>query len=191
MKVLVACEFSQVVTRAFRERGHKAYSCDILPTEGNPDWHIHDDVFKHLADGWDLMVAHWECRYMANSGVRWLHEDIGRWFKLFEAAENYNKLKAATIPRIAMESSIFHKYAIALCGRQDQVVQPWWFEEKESKGIGLQLKNLPKLTREVYTKPKDVRQSVWRMPPSEARAKERARFLPGVARAMAEQWGSS
>lgn len=89
-----------------------------------------------------------------------------------------------------MESSIFHKYAIALCGRQDQVVQPWWFGEKESKGVGLQLKNLPKLVREVYTKPEDVKQSVWRMPPSEARAKERARFLPGVARAMAEQWGA-
>jgi len=90
---------------------------------------------------------------MANSGVRWLHRDIDRWLRLFDAAESYNRLKNAPIEKIATENSIFHKYAIALCGKQEQVVQPWMFGENESKGIGLQLKNLPKLMQELTSSP--------------------------------------
>jgi len=69
MKLLVACEFSQVVCKAFRDKGHEAYSCDILPTEGNPEWHIQDDVLKHLDEGWDLMIAHPPCTFMSNAGI--------------------------------------------------------------------------------------------------------------------------
>src|SRR3989344_583409 len=69
MRVLVACEFSQVVCKAFRARGLEAYSCDLLPTEGNPDWHIQDDVLKHLDDGWDLMIAHPPCTYLSRAGA--------------------------------------------------------------------------------------------------------------------------
>ncbi len=71
MKVLVACEFSQVVCKAFRDKGLEAYSCDILPTEGNPEWHIQDDVLKHLDDGWDLMIAHPPCTYLTVTGNKW------------------------------------------------------------------------------------------------------------------------
>jgi len=189
MRVLIACEFSGRVRDAFIKKGHDAVSCDLLPTE-QPGPHIQGDVLEILNDGWDLMIAHYECRYMANSGVRWLHVDINRWFKLFEAAEIYNKIKNANIPKKAMENSIFHKYAIALCGRQDQVVQPWMFGSDESKGIGLQLIGLPKLVPSVTKKPSGVKQSCWKMPPSPTRAKDRARFDLYVADAMAEQWGT-
>ena len=187
MKVLIACEYSGVVRDAFLAKGHDAMSCDLLPTE-SPGPHYQGDVFDILNDGWDMMISHYECRYMANSGVRWLHERIDRWFRLFEAAENYNKLKNAPVEKIVMENSIFHKYAIALCGRQDQIVQPWMFGEPESKGIGLQLKGLPKLNPAIMKKPDGVKQSCHRMPPGADRSKERARFYPFVAKAMAEQW---
>jgi len=75
MRVLVACEFSQVVCKAFRDKGHEAYSCDILPTEGNPAWHIQDDVLKHLDDGWDLMIAHPDCTYISYAGTRWWNDE--------------------------------------------------------------------------------------------------------------------
>lgn len=117
MRVLVACEFSQVVTRAFRDKGHEAYSCDILPTEGNPEWHIQDDVLKHLDDGWDMMIAHDPCTYQCLSGVRWLHERPGRWKLLEQSCEFTRKLFNAPIPRIARENPIPHHYAIDLIGR--------------------------------------------------------------------------
>ena len=73
LKVLVACEFSQVVTKAFRNRGHEAWSCDLLPTEGVQEWHIQDDVLNHLDEGWDLIIAHPNCQFLCNSGVWALH----------------------------------------------------------------------------------------------------------------------
>lgn len=188
MKILIACEFSGRVREAFRAKGHDAWSCDLLPTE-IPGQHIQGDVFDILNDGWDMMISHWECRYLANSSVRWLHTDIKRWFKLFDAAESYNRLKAANIPKIAMENSIFHRYAAALCGKQDQIVQPWMFGSDESKGIGLQLINLPKLIPQTTKKPANIKQSVWKMGPSPTRSKDRSRFDIFVANAMADQWG--
>lgn len=80
MKVLVGCEFSQIVTKAFRDKGHKAYSCDIIPCEGGyPEWHIQDDVLNHLDDDWDLAIFHDPCTYQCNSGVRWLINNPERW----------------------------------------------------------------------------------------------------------------
>lgn len=98
MKILVACEFSQVITKAFREKGHEAYSCDLLPCEGgHPEWHIQDDVLKHLNEGWDIMIAHPPCTYLANSGVCWLWDKNGirneeRWKKLKEGAVFFKNL---------------------------------------------------------------------------------------------------
>ena len=74
MRVLVACEFSQIVTKAFRKKGHDAYSCDLLPTEGNPDWHIQGDVLKILDNDWDMMIAFPPCTHLAVSGARWFKE---------------------------------------------------------------------------------------------------------------------
>ena len=87
MKVLVACEFSGVVTNAFRVKGHDAWSCDILPTDSNPDWHIQGDVLKQLDKDWDMMIAHPPCTYLCNSGVSWLHKDESRWIELEKASE--------------------------------------------------------------------------------------------------------
>jgi hypothetical protein len=136
MKVLVACEFSGRVRDAFKRKGHDAWSCDLLPTE-KPGQHIQDDVLNHLNEGWDLMVGHPDCRYLTNSGVRWLFNyrgksslqswevwgltgysgkdykkvDIKRWVLMHKAAEFFSKLLLADIPRIAIENPIQHQYA--------------------------------------------------------------------------------
>jgi hypothetical protein len=189
-RILVACEESQVVCKAFRAKGHEAYSCDIIDCSGgHPEWHIKGDVLDVLNDGWDMMVAHPECRYLCNSGVRWLHTDITRWPKMFDAAEFYTRLKNADIPKKAIENSIFHRYAISLCGRQDQIAQSWMFGGNESKGCGLHLIGLDKLIPSVTQKPKNLNHTCWKMAPSPTRSKERAKFDPFIAAAMAGQWG--
>src|SRR3990170_2869343 len=136
MRVLVACEFSQIVCKAFRDKGHEAYSCDILPTEGNPAWHIQDDVLKHLDDGWDLMIAHPPCTYLCNSGVRWLtfsgsgsHRDTvqDRINNMITASGFFNTLLCADIPLIAIENPIQHGYARKLIRKYDQIIQPHYF----------------------------------------------------------------
>ncbi len=190
MKVLVACEFSQVVCKAFRERGHEAYSCDILPTEGNPEWHIQDDVLKHLDDGWDLMIAHPPCTYLTNSGVRWLHERPERWDDLCDATKFFNILLRASINQIAIENPIQHKYARWEIKKYNQIIHPHYFTgSNESKATCLWLKNLPELKRTQWLDKSEIKQSVHRMPPSETRGLERSRFPISIAQAMATQWG--
>lgn len=196
MKVLVACEFSQVVTKAFRERKHEAYSCDILPTEGNPDWHIQGDVLEHLSDGWDLMIAHPPCTYLANSGVRWLFDydnvivntACSRWASMKEACEFFNALLKAPIDKIVVENPIQHKYARERIRKYDQIIQPWQFGHGETKATCLWLKNLPLLKPTNIVNGREGK--VWKMPPSENRWRERSRTFKGIAKAMAEQWGA-
>lgn len=188
MKVLVACEFSAIVRDAFRERGHAAWSCDLLPTEGDPRWHIQGDVLSILNDGWDMMIAHPPCTYLANSGVRWLYEKPGRWEDMRKGAEFFMRLLNAPISRICVENPVQHKH----CNlpRPAQTVQPWQFGDKESKRICLWLKNLPPLKISQSVKPEGVAQRVWRMPPGPDRQKERSRYFKGIAKAKAEQWGA-
>lgn len=182
MRVLVACEFSQVVTRAFRERGHEAYSCDILPTEGNPEWHIQDDVLSHLNDGWDLMIAHPPCTHLAVSGARWFKDKV---VEQQEALEFVRQLLAAPIPRIALENPI--SIISTRIRKPDQIIQPWQFGHGETKATCLWLKCLPNLQPTNIVEGREGK--VWRLPPSENRWKERSRTYPGIAKAMAEQWG--
>lgn len=189
LRVLVGCEFSQVVCKAFRDKGHEAYSCDLLPTEGNPEWHIQDDVLKHLGDGWDLMIAHPPCTYLANSGVRWYHEREQQELTK-RAADFFNKLLNAPIPLIAVENPIQHKYAREYIRIYDQIIQPWNFGDMETKAICLWLKGLLKLIRQITIKPEGVKQSVWREPPSPGRRANRSRSFIGVSENMADQWGS-
>jgi len=190
MKVLIACEFSGVVRDAFLERGHDAMSCDLLPTES--DWlfgkHYQGDVFDIIDDGWDLMIAHPPCTYLCNSGVRWLGEQEDRWGKMVIGASFMRRLLEAPIPRIAVENPIMHKHAVQIITRrQDQVIQPWQFGHGETKATCLWLKDLPKLV------PTDVvegrEQRLHRLPPSKDRAKLRSMTYPGIAAAMADQWG--
>jgi len=188
MKVLVACEFSQVVTGAFRDRGHEAYSCDILPAEGNPKWHIRDDVLNHLNDGWDLMIAHPPCTCLAVSGARWFkyrREEQERAVEFFMALVN------APIPRIAVENPV--GIMSTRYRKPDQIIQPWMFGEDASKATCLWLKNLPPLMATMVIKKNRYANQTPsgrnNLPPGPDRAKIRSRTYPGIARAMAEQWG--
>jgi len=196
MKVLIACEFSGIVREAFAKRGHEAWSCDFLPSE-KPGKHIQSDVRDVLEDDWDLMIAHPPCTFLANSGVRWLFQDSKymtkdlRWDYLKEAAKFFKELLNAPIPHIAVENPIPHKHAIELIGRKyDQLIQPWQFGEPYSKATCFWLKELPPL-KPTKIIPKDrVKQQVWKEPPSKERWKNRSRTYPGIADAMAEQWGT-
>lgn len=190
IKVLVACEFSGTVRRAFRSRGFDAWSCDLLPAEDGSPYHIQGDVLEILSDGWDLMIAHPPCTYLCNSGVRWLHERPERWKKLEEAVEFFLALLSAPIPHIAVENPVMHRYACEKIGKPSQYIQPYEFGEPVSKKTGLWLKNLPALKPTRIIPKEKVKQKVWLEPPSSERWKNRSRTFKGIAEAMAEQWGN-
>jgi len=197
LRVLVACEYSATVRDAFRARGHDAWSCDLLPTDGDPEWHFIGDVFEVIDGGWDLMIAHPPCTYLTNSGVTWLHKDPTRWDRLDEAATFFRILLNAPIPHIAVENPIMHKYAKERIGgvKQTQVVQPWMFGHPEQKATCLWLKNLSPLVptnnvkAEMDALPDNQRQRLHYLPPSADRWKLRSTTFQGIADAMAEQWG--
>ena len=189
MRVLVACEFSGAVRDAFKEAGHDAWSCDLLPsdTEGN---HIVGNVLDVINDGWDLMIAHPPCTYLCNSGVSWLHKDESRWSKMRDGALFFKQLMDANIPQIAIENPIMHKYAVTVIGRrQDQLVQPWQHGHGETKATGFWLKNLSKLTPTNIVDGREQR--LHKLGPSPDRWKLRSTTYPGIAKAMATQWGES
>lgn len=188
MKVLIACEFSGTVRDAFAARGHDAWSCDLLPTE-SAGQHYVGDVRDILHDGWDLMIGHPPCTYLANSGVQWLYRREGRWEQMREGAEFFRMLLNAPIPRIAIENPIMHKYAKEIIGAPPtQTVQPWMFGHGESKATCLWLKNLPALTPTNIVSEREQR--IWKLPPSTDRWKLRSVTYAGIADAMAEQWGN-
>ena len=191
MRVLVACEFSGVVRRAFAARGHDAWSCDMLPSEDRSNKHIIGDARDILNDGWDLLaVFHPPCTRLCNSGVRWLAER-NLWADLDEAAALFSAFWNAPIERIAVENPIMHRHAkerIAGYIPPAQTIQPWQFGHGETKATCLWLRGLPNL---VPTNVVDGReQRVFRLPPSADRWKERSRTYPGIADAMASQWGN-
>lgn len=197
LRVLVACEFSGVVRRAFAARGHDAWSCDLLPAEDRSNKHIVGDARDILGDGWDLlMVAHPPCTRLTNSGVRWLSvPPPGRtkeemWADLDEGAALFSAFWNAPIDRIAVENPVMHKYAKArIVNYRDpaQSVQPWQFGHGETKRTCLWLKGLPPLVPTNIVEGREAR--VHRMSPGPDRWKERSRFFPGIAEAMADQWG--
>ena len=183
MRVLVACEFSGIVRDAFRERGHTAWSCDLLPTESEPFYHAQGDVRDHLCRGWDLMIAHPPCTHLAVSGARW----FSRKEREQEAALDFvSLLLNAPIERIALENPI--SIISSRIRKPDQIIQPWMFGHPETKATCLWLKNLPPLKPTRIVEGRHAR--VHREPPGPDRWKNRSRTLPGIAAAMAEQWGS-
>lgn len=197
MRVLVACEFSGIVRRAFAARGHDAWSCDLLPAEDRSNRHIIGDARDFLDGGWDLlMVAHPPCTRLCNSGVRWLTKaPPGRtekemWAELHQAAELFSAFWNAPIERIAVENPVMHGHAKRLIRNYRppaQSVQPYEYGHGESKRTCLWLKNLPKLVPTNVVEGRIAR--VHRMSPSPQRWRERSRFFSGIAEAMAEQWG--
>lgn len=197
LRILVACEFSGVVRRAFAARGHDAWSCDLLPAEDGSNRHITGDVRDHLVDGWDLlMVAHPPCTRLCNSGVRWLASpppgrtvaDMRR--ELEEGAALFSDCWNAPIPRVAIENPVMHRHAKALIRNYvepAQSIQPWQFGHGEVKRTCFWLRGLPPLTPTNIVEGRTPR--VHRMPPGPDRWKERSRTFTGVAEAMADQWG--
>ncbi len=193
MRVLVACEFSGVVRRAFRERGHDAWSCDLLPAEdGERHFHFMENVIYRLRESWDLMIAHPPCQFLSNSGVRWLYEKgtrkpaPERWKQMREAARFFQEMLYANIPRIAVENPVQHRHA--RLPKHTQIIQPWMFGHGETKATCLWLKNLPKLVPTNIVEGREAR--VHKMAPGPNRWKERSRTYQGIADAMADQWGS-
>lgn len=192
MKVLVGCEYSQVVTKAFRELNHEAYSCDILPTEGNSTWHFQEDILELLKrEKFDLGIFHPPCTHLAVSGARWFK------YKQEEqklAITFFMSLINADIPRIAIENPI--SIMSTHYRKPDQIIQPWQFGHEATKTTCLWLKNLPKLIptnivgkgERHITKGGKSLPKWYNLPPSEDRSKIRSKTFEGIARAMAEQW---
>lgn len=198
MLVLVACEYSATVRDAFRALGHDAWSCDILPTDGDPAWHIQGDAIQAVhSRPWDLLIAHPPCTYMTNSGVTWLHKDPSRWQKLDEAAKFFMDFWNAPVPRVAIENPVMHKYAKERIGgmRQTQTIQPYMFGHMEQKATCLWLRGLEPLKptsdlkAETKALPDSQRQRLHYLPPSADRWKLRSKTYQGIADAMAAQWG--
>jgi hypothetical protein len=183
MRVLVACEFSGTVRDAFRRRGHDAVSCDLLPSETDGP-HYQRDVLGVLGHGWDLMIAHPPCTHLAVSGARWFKDKAQ---EQAEALQFVRDLMAAPIPRIAVENPV--SVISSRIRKADQVIQPWQFGHGEVKATCLWLKGLPQLVPTAIVDGREAR--VHRMPPGPNRWKERSRTFPGIAEAMAEQWGAA
>jgi len=174
MRVLVACEYSGRVRQAFRARGIDAVSCDLLPSEDNSPHHIEGDVRPLLRQPWAMVIAHPSCQYLANSGVRWRVERQ-EWEQVREAAEFFLACLNANAPLVAVENPVQHRYAREAIGgeRPSFTVQPWQFGDPAKKRTCFWTRNLPPL------------KSTSDMTAADARADT----YPGIASAIATQWG--
>jgi hypothetical protein len=210
MRVLVACEFSGTVRNAFAARGHEAVSCDLLPDEYGSSAHVQGDIFELLARNseWDLMIAHPPCTYLSTSGLHWnVRTAKPRKYKVEpevraqlteDALDFVRRLLEVPIPRLALENPI------GCIGTRirpaDQIIQPYQFGHDASKATCLWLKGLPKLTPTSYVEPRTVNgRPRWgnqcdngqnKLPPTPDRWALRSITYPGIADAMAEQWGN-
>ncbi len=206
MKVLIACETSGTVRNAFLDRGHDAWSCDVLPSDDLTNRHIQDDALEVLKmESWDmLMVAHPPCTRLCNSGVRWLHKAppgktlAEMWEQLDQGAELFSKLWNADVPRVAIENPVMHKYAKARIKNFEpftQSIQPYEFaesieaEDNISKRTCLWLRNLPPLIKTGTLTRETARHDIHNASPGKDRWKVRSKFHKGIAEAMADQWG--
>ena len=180
MKVLIACEFSGTVRDAFIRQGHQAVSCDLLPTEA-PGPHIQGDVRDVRLTSFDMMVAHPPCTHLAVSGARWFKDKTQ---EQAEALAFVRWLMAAPIPW-AIENPV--SIISSRIRKPDQIIQPWMFGHGETKATCLWLSGLPKLTPTDIVAGREGR--IWKLPPSPDRWKLRSATDPGIAHAMATQWG--
>jgi hypothetical protein len=190
MKVLIACEESQEVCKAFRAKGHEAYSCDIQECSGgHPEWHIQGDAIEEAYSGkYDLMIAHPPCTHLAVSGARHFKNKV---VQQAEALEFVKKLMNANIPRIVIENPV--SVISTKIRKPDQIIQPWQFGHSEIKTTCLWLKNVPPL---IYSDVVDKgisrihkKSALNGKGSSKERQKYRSKTYPGIAKAMAEQWG--
>ena len=205
MKVLVACEESQAVCKAFREKGHEAYSCDIVTCSGgHPEWHLQQDVLPLLKEKWDMIIAFPPCTYLTVTGNRWFNIDrygekaIQRHKDRKEAIDFFMAFANADCERIAIENPV--GIMSSEWRKPNQIINPWQFGDAFEKKTCLWLKGLPELTptniveippRKKFDSGKSMPSwyaEAWHLP-KEERAKLRSKTFPGIARAMAEQWG--
>jgi hypothetical protein len=209
MKILVACEESQAVTKELRKLGHEAFSCDLLPCSGGyPEWHYQQDVFEVIDKGWDMMIAHPPCTFLAVSGARWLYNKDGskneeRWKNQAEALDFVQRLMDAPIDKIAIENPI--SVISSNIRKPEQIIQPWMFGDKAQKSTCLWLKNLPLLEpTDIVEKGEFIefisKKGVKKKQPKwyfdalknaktpEERRTLRSKTFKGIAEAMAKQW---
>jgi len=216
MKILVACEESQAVTKELRKLGHEAFSCDILPPSGgHPEWHLQCDVFEIINDGWEMMIAHPPCTFLSVSGAKWYYhpedKDLptskrrphpnfpNRAKDREDAVEFFIKLMEAPIDKIAIENPV--GIMSTRYRKPDQIVQPYMFGDEATKTTCLWLKNLPKLEatnivekgeRIVFksgkSQPKWYSDALTKAKTSQERQCLRSKTFLGIAKAMAEQW---
>ena len=219
MKVLIACEESQEVCKAFRAKGHEAYSCDIQePSGGHPEWHILGDVLP-LIDGncdfytmdgthhyinssWDILIAHPPCTYLTVTGNKWFKEEYknrfpDRFKKRQEAVNFFMMFANANCQKIAIENPV--GIISTVWRKPNQYIEPFYFGDPEKKKTGLWLKGLEPLVPTNMVKPEIIKcksgkneprwhMETMRLSPAE-RSKIRSKTFPGIAKAMAEQWG--
>lgn len=204
MKVLIACEYSATVRDAFTEKGHDAWSCDLIPCEGDiagnhlimdNDMHLKDTLYEQ---SWDLVIGHPPCLRLTNS-VIWYIKQNNLYEEVRQAAIFFNMILNCPAEKICVENPIQHGEARKYIRKYDQIIQPYNFGEDASKATCLWLKGLPKLENTEYFEPRlVVKEPQWgnqtdggwnRLAPSPTRSKERARTYQGIADAMAEQWG--
>lgn len=205
LRVLIACECSGIVRDAFLRNGHDAWSIDLKPADRPSNRHMVGDARDVLNDGWDLlMVAHPPCTRLCNSGVRWLSSPPpGRtlpemWAELDEGADLFSAFWNAPIERVAVENPVMHKHAKERITNYEpfaQSVQPWQFGNDPSgadnvkKRTCLWLRGLPTLTATGTLDGSTARDEIHKASPGPNRAAQRSRFFPGIAQAMADQWG--
>lgn len=205
MRVLVACEESQAVCKEFRKLGHVAYSCDIVPCSGgHPEWHLQQDVIPLLKETWDMIIAFPPCTYLTITGNRWFNIDrygekaIRRHRDRKDAVNFFMAFANADCDKIAIENPV--GIMSSEWRKPDQIINPWQFGDAFEKRTCLWLKGLPKLqpTNIVEIPPRKMFDSGKTMPswyveagklPKEERSKLRSKTFPGIAKAMAEQWG--
>lgn len=194
MKVLVGCEYSGKVRQAFRDIGHDAWSCDLLPPDDGSDYHIQGDVVTLLNDGWDLAVFHPPCTYLSVSGMHWTTRGLRDQQLTEDALIFVQTLLNAPIPKIALENPV--SVISSRIRKPDQIIQPWWFGDDASKKTCLWLKNLLPLqpTKMLHGDNKTRRANQTasgqnKLAPSKDRWKKRSETYQGIANAIAEQWG--
>lgn len=186
--ILIGCEESQTICGAFRRAGYEAYSCDLQPTRGNPDWHFQKDVLVCVTSRqWELIILHPDCTAMALSGNRWygkgrpLHHkrnEATLWTRcLWDEAKRHAKFAALENP-----ASVIFKYLDAPV----QYIQPWQFGHGEMKKTGFALHNLPPLLPTNIVGGREER--VFKMPPSTTRKRDRSKTYQGIADAIVSQW---
>lgn len=209
MRVLVACEESQEVCKAFRAKGHEAFSCDLQPCSGgHPEWHIQDDVVYHLSDGWDLMIAHPPCTFLSRIGMQ--HKSRSEEIKAYREHEEIKAIRFVLqlwhcpIPKVCIENPVGRLNT--QWRKPSQIIHPYYFGDNEMKETCLWLRGLTRLNGlshidRIRDKPKPTRSRIgadgkikneyfcYRMDSRKGAAKLKSKTFPGIAKAMAEQWG--